>query len=367
MTTRPILTEDRFYQLLRTTGIPSASGYCFTADMRDNLEAYVLGHAEHTITCFRHDIGRWFRFADAEGVDPMRPQARDVRDFIRRVGEGLHPDSSRRMLSSISIFLSRIVCGENVTTAEIVRAEIKQFARIWGRGHGQSAPIRRRGSVVDLADEALPFSIDRMTQALEPCTHPREVRSRLILSMGGDTGRRGAEYRAAKMGHITEEEDGTGLLLIPRSKTDQDGEGIVVMLSRRTMRYYHQWRATLAYHGEEIGPSTPLLRSIDGHGRLGGPLWQRGFTLATRSAVRESLRIIDNGAGVIEFEKIANSVGGHSFRIGMAQDLTAAGESLPSICNAGGWFDSRMPIRYARHLAPRSGAMWRLNRRLGEE
>ena len=42
---------------------------------------------------------------------------------------------------------------------------------------------------------------------------------------------------------------------------------------------------------------------------------------------------------------------GHSGRVGMAQDLAAAGVELPALMQAGRWQSSRMPARYTERQA----------------
>ena len=60
----------------------------------------------------------------------------------------------------------------------------------------------------------------------------------------------------------------------------------------------------------------------------------------------------------------ARSIGGHSTRIGAAQDITSAGAALPEIMAAGGSRSPGIPARYARKLDARRGAMReRLTRR----
>ena len=48
---------------------------------------------------------------------------------------------------------------------------------------------------------------------------------------------------------------------------------------------------------------------------------------------------------------------GHSGRVGMAQDLAAAGAELPALMQAGGWKSSQMPARYTARQAAARGAV----------
>ena len=48
---------------------------------------------------------------------------------------------------------------------------------------------------------------------------------------------------------------------------------------------------------------------------------------------------------------------GHSMKVGMAQDLSAAGAELPALIQAGRWSTSAMPARYTEAQAPGRGAV----------
>jgi hypothetical protein len=55
----------------------------------------------------------------------------------------------------------------------------------------------------------------------------------------------------------------------------------------------------------------------------------------------------------------AGRISGHSCRVGMAQDLVAAGAELPAVMQAGRWKSPTMPARYAEKVLPRRGAVAR--------
>ena len=124
---------------------------------------------------------------------------------------------------------------------------------------------------------------------------------------------------------IEEEEDGTGRLLIRRSKTDPEGEGAVAFLSAPTM---------------------DSLRAI----RAGAPDDGRVFGL---SAGRISMRIgqAAYAAGLGE------GFSGHSPRVGMARDLARTGTALTRLMTAGRWRSPRMPALYTRNETVARGAV----------
>ena len=156
-------------------------------------------------------------------------------------------------------------------------------------------------------------------------------------------------------------EDGTGRLLIRRSKTDQAGEGHVAYLSRQTVRHLHAW---LKKAGIKDGP---VFRRIigrgtvtynrQGKGRIGGRLSPEAVARAFKAVAR----YIKLPADDIE------SVSGHSVRVGATQDLLALNVDLASVMREGRWKTVRMPMRYGEHVMAAQGGMARAARQQGRE
>ena len=119
--------------------------------------------------------------------------------------------------------------------------------------------------------------------------------------------------------------DGTGRLVIRRSKTDLDGEGAVVFVSTQTMA---------------------ALTSI----RNGAPAGLRVFELSSNQI---SLRI--KKAALVA--GLGDGFSGHSPRVGMAQDLARIGVELPSLMTAGRWRSPTMPAHYTRNETADRGAV----------
>ena len=62
-----------------------------------------------------------------------------------------------------------------------------------------------------------------------------------LLSSGYDAGLRVSELVAIEETHIDPHDDGSALLFIPSSKTDQEGQGAWAWLSPDTMRRVGAW------------------------------------------------------------------------------------------------------------------------------
>ncbi len=148
------------------------------------------------------------------------------------------------------------------------------------------------------------------------------------------------EAVAIDVEHLDFEQDGTGRLTIPTSKTDQEGKGAVLFLGRPTV-------GALKLYMQRAGITQgALFRSM----RRGDHM--RADRISVRG-VRDLIRARARACG------IEGNVSGHSFRVGTAQDLAASGASLVELQQAGRWQGSDMPARYTRHQAAGRGAVAR--------
>ena len=142
-----------------------------------------------------------------------------------------------------------------------------------------------------------------------------------------------AEYaRRRGLGDVALAGDGSGRIRIPESKTDQEAEGVVLYLGPAAVL------ALLAIRPEEavIGAVTPV------------------FNLHP-DTIRRRLQQAARAAGLPGWRDIT----GHSGRVGMAQDLSAAGFALPELMTAGRWKSPRMPARYTERQTAGRGAVAR--------
>ena len=125
--------------------------------------------------------------------------------------------------------------------------------------------------------------------------------------------------------------DGSGRLLIRKSKNDPFGTGYVVFLGRQTVKDLE------AIRGEETG---------------------RIFKMSTRSVARRIKAATRRAA-------LPGNFSGHSPRVGMAQDLAANGASLVEMQQAGRWRRPEMPGIYTRNQAVERGAVAKFHRGRG--
>lgn len=140
---------------------------------------------------------------------------------------------------------------------------------------------------------------------------------------------------ALDLGDLNLVDDGSGRLLIRRSKADQEGAGAVVYLSPRTMTWLRRWIVTAEIEG--------------------GPLF----------VTRAGTRISHTKEVARAFQRLAERAGlgpgysGHSARVGMAIDLVGDGADLAAVMTAGRWATPAMVARYTRSTLAGRGAVAR--------
>ena len=161
---------------------------------------------------------------------------------------------------------------------------------------------------------------------------PEEARTRghfdrTLISVMREGMLRCGEAAALLWEDLDLEPDGTGRVLIRRSKTDQEGHGALVFLSRTSMSALEELR-----------------RQEQRDARI--------FPLTSRQ-LRRRIQCAAQAAG------LKGHFGGHSPRIGMAVDLAQAGTGLPEIQNAGRWKSPTMPAHYIRGITAGQGAVAR--------
>jgi integrase len=335
----------------------------------DRFEAWWYGAAANSRRAFAADMRAWRSFRRGRGQPMIPAGAIDLRDFARaQVRAGLKASSIARQLASIAI-LHDLAGLPSPTRDRVVSGEMKGIRReegLDGRGRRRQAlPLRLKGDVGDIVeDKPLPLSVMALLTTLDTTT-AAGARDAVLLLLGTDLGRRRSEYAAMNVGDVVGAGDGSGTMLIRRSKTDQSGEGRVKYVSPEAIFAIRSWLAVRQGDSESpLPPDAPLLASVDRFGRVGGRLSDDGIRDVLLRIARRGLRMLQPELEDAAIENQVRGLSGHSLRVGFAQDLTAAGEGLAAICQAADWSSPAMPTRYAEALAARSGAVARLRRRI---
>lgn len=226
----------------------------------------------------------------------------------------------------------RLAGHADPTKTDIVRNALKRMARQLGTRQQQAAPINA-------------YEMRRITEAAG--TRAIDHRDLALVLVMRDLLARRSEVVALDVADISYDRDGSGTILIRRSKTDQTGEGKELYLAPPAVAQLRRWL--------EIASITegPVFRAVDKAGRPG-----------ERLQAPEVARIIKRLARKAGLS--ADRLSGHSCRVGMAQDLVAAGADVAGLMQAGRWKSMQMPARYSERLEAKRGVVAQLQQKLNQ-
>ena len=196
---------------------------------------------------------------------------------------------------------------------------------------------RQRPGPPEHVDPLMGEDLERVLARL-PATRAGRRDAALILLMRDGLLRR-SEASALTWRDLHAGADGSGRLMIRRSKDDQEGEGALLYVSARTVD------ALASHSAPHLDPDAPMFVVMRGS-HAGRPMSGQSIADAiTRACER---------AGLV------GRYSGHSLRRGSAQALAEAGESTAAIADAGRWKSLDSPARYVAGVEAGRGAAARV-------
>lgn len=318
----------------------------------------------------------WTAAAAPNSVRAMRSDLRVVDAFQQRFSQPTLPLSpaqlyllleelaragkSKASISRLVASMTRLhtLAGLPTCVDELVQFKLKQIRRTDIRPVAQARGLRLKGETNDVIDgEATPLSLLALLDALP--YDPAGIRDRALLSITYDAGLRRSEAVRIRVEHVERLPNGEGSLFIPRSKTDQEGEGARAWLSSRSIEYLDAWLSLT-----EIGDGF-VFRSLSYRVSERGHLSEAAVGAILKARLKTYLGEMEaNGLlNAAERNAIVRSSSGHSLRVGCDQDLFAVGLDIGAIMQALRWTNPKQPLAYARHLAPSTSKLASLMRR----
>lgn len=279
------------------------------------------------------------------------------------------PATLARRIASIARIHRILGFGEKEplpTQAGMVRDTLKAIRRKKRERQRQAAPLRFGEAMVE--GQAQPEGVT-VKALLAACgTDIIGLRDAALISLTYDAGLRVSELVAAGVEDLARVADGSGRLSISHSKTDQLGEGALAWLSSDTMTRLSAWLQASGFtQGAVFRRINVLTSRPDAAGQqtqrhyIGNkPLTRQGVVAILR---RRVLQAVDLGHVELEAGREGDTVralSAHSFRVGLTQDLFAAGEDGAGIALALRWSSPTTALRYARELAVGNNAAARV-------
>jgi site-specific recombinase XerD len=285
-------------------------------------------YSENTRRAWRADWAIFQAFCTKLGTSSLPVDPMIVREFVLEcVRAGKKPATIHRYLATITR-AHQAIRELNPCESEPVRLAIQEMKLTTSARQRQARAVGR--TEIE----------DFLKNAGEGI---RAIRERALLCVAYDTMARRSEIIAMNLADLTLAPDGTGSMLIRRSKTDQKGEGASSYLSQETIKHLKLW--------------------IDAAGITEGAIFRR---LHGRNHVGERLHaqaIADIFKRVARWvgwpAKHVKEVSGHSIRVGATQDLLALNIDLASVMQAGRWKSTAMPMRYGENILAARGGMAR--------
>ena len=298
-----------------------------TDDDLANLNS-LLEHevADHTKANYRSQWLRFLEWAMTRGVSVLPADPAHIAAYLaERVEIEGHRPSTLRTAAAAIAFIHRAADMHDPCASKEVKRTLSSATRKEGRMQRQAAALTSEAlaMIQAAAYEPRPGRGGRMES--RGTARRRGHVDVAMISLMRDAMLRVSEASELNWRDITAENDGTGRLLIRRSKTDPNGEGWVAFLSAPTMRMLGAMRGGTSDTDSVFGLSSNQIAN----------------------RIRKAAQVAGLGAGF----------SGHSPRVGMAQDLARAGIGLPSLMTAGRWRSPTMPALYTRNETAGRGAV----------
>ena len=308
------------------------------AEHRANEEFLAGAYAPNTSRSYRSQLRAWVAWCVQRGTSPADADADTLVTYIREraegvvIGERLHRPAKPNSLNVACAAISKAyeVAGMDDITKhprvrEALRAHRYRMAREGVRVRQAEALTAENMAAIRVT--ALRPRRGRGGMESEETARRRGLTDIALIGLMRDCMLRRSEAADVRWNDITSEPDGTGRLFVGVSKTDQEGEGTLLFVSRQTMT------------------DLAAIRPAEAGDRLVFDLHPRSIGRRIAAAAR--------AAGQ------SGAYSGHSARVGMARDLARAGEELPSLMTAGRWKGPEMVARYISHERAGRGAVAR--------
>ena len=208
---------------------------------RNLLAAFAEAAAPNSLRALTSDFVAFEAWCRGRGAPALAALAPTVADYLRaRDAAGAAPASLARYKASISRVhvLARLV---DPTRDPLVALTLRALRRAQGTVQKQARPLRFKGAVKDVRFDT-PRGVSLGAILYRCGTSVISLRDAALLSVAYDTGLRAAELVALTIEDLVPAIDAdAGLIMVRRTKSDQEGEGATAYLSPRSMRALRLW------------------------------------------------------------------------------------------------------------------------------
>ena len=290
----------------------------------DRLREYAI--AENTRKNYEAQWGRFVGWARSKDVRELPAEPKVVAAYLaERFEKQRHKPATLRLAASAIGYFHRMARLHNPVESYDVRSVLSGATRKAGGIQKQAEGLTERDLDAIKKTACEPRRGRGGLREKESTARRRGEVDISMVSLMRDGLLRVSEAAALKYGDLEALEDGTGRLLIRRSKTDQEGETATAFISRSTMEAIERIRNGASDEDSVFGLS--------------------------RNQIANRIKQAARSAG------LGDGFSGHSPRVGMAMDLARDGCELPRLMAAGRWRSPMMPAHYTRNESAARGAV----------
>ncbi len=282
--------------------------------------------ARNTKANYRAQWRNFIVWALGKGLRAFPANSAQVAAYLaERIEKHGHKPATLRVAASAIAFVHKTAGVDDPCASTAVKRTLWSATRKAGRSQQQAAALTAEALAVIQSTAREPRRGRGGRCESQETASSRGNLDIALISLMRDAMLRVSEAAVLTWKDLVTEADGTGRLLIRRSKTDAEGEGAVAFVSAPTM-------ATLR-----------LIRNGAGE-------TARIFGLRPNQISKRIKQAAQTGG-------LGDGFSGHSPRVGMARDLARAGIELPRLMNAGRWRSPAMPAHYTRNETAGKGAV----------
>ena len=321
--------QQQSIDLRRNADATSESGPVSTADEIDGEVLVALrGNeiAENTKRSYRSQWRLFERWAALKGISALPASPTHVALYLaERLFTLNHKPSTLRAAAAAIAHVHKTAGRGDPCADPEVRNALRSASRIMGTIQKQADALTSQVFLLIIENANRP-RLGRGGRLENRQSAGRRARSDIaMISLMRDAMLRVSEAAALKWEDLEAWGDGSGRLLLTRSKTDKQGRGAVLYVSAPTMVRLDSIRGKVTDKDSIFGLSA--------------------HQIAMR--IKQAAESAGLGSGF----------SGHSPRVGMTIDLARTGIELPRLMTAGRWSSPTMPALYTRNEAAAKGAV----------
>lgn len=342
-----------------------------TEQIKERIETYQLSFADNTNRARSADykvFAAWCKTNLPEGTQPIPCEPETIERFLwsmaekpkvdKKTGELIYKKvkGSDVPVQVMEVFKSTNTLSRYVATLKYLHDVAIESARDvtknyqFGRELQNPAQtkrvtmtlkaIRKKYLGKSRQRQAAPMKYDMLENIVASLGDSlRDTLYKALISFAFDSMMRCSELVRVDLSDIHyDQELGSAEVFVPFHKADQEGEGGYRYLSQRTVEYLHVW---LDAAGIDSGL---VFRSIDARNHI--------LTHMHKDRVARIFKNLAKNSGYLY-----KDISAHSTRVGAAQELLLDGATLPQLMVVGDWKSPAMPVRYAKRIDAKKGAM----------